>query len=106
MEANNSSPHSSNSITQPPFSPMSPTNAQTYDNINSHLASSVHFEGYFKNPQSLTHQDNVENNELLTSWNNLISPDSFSSYFNYEDAEVRWDPSGESLPFLINDQLD
>lgn len=78
MEFNNSSPHSSNSITQSPLLPLSPSNPQKYDNITSLLAPHVVIEENMGNPHVLAYNDHVENDKLRTSWENLLGPSSVS----------------------------
>ncbi|KMT10711.1 hypothetical protein BVRB_5g118200 [Beta vulgaris subsp. vulgaris] len=104
MESNNSSPHSSNSFTQPPNLPMSPPNQQLYDSISPFLAPPVPLEGYFENLHQQGGSEFGLNDELRASWESILGPSSISSFFNPDDAIAMEGPPFNSFP--INDQLD
>ena len=104
MESNNSSPHSSNSITQPPPLPLSPSNLQIQDNTSPPLAPIVPLEGYFENSHLFGEYDIGANYEMFTSWEHFLGSGSGSSYFNSEDALLRGGPYEN--PFPINEQID
>nr|CCA66019.1 hypothetical protein [Beta vulgaris subsp. vulgaris] len=104
MESNTSSPHSSNSFTQPPNLPMSPPNQQLYESIPPFWATPVPFEGQFENFQQQEDSVFVINDDMRASWEYLFGSSSMSSYFNPDDAIAMGGPPINSFP--LNDQLD
>ena len=104
MESNTSSPHSSNSITQPPLLPLTPYHTQNIGENTPQINIHVPFEEYNEQFQQDVFQGHVNSNDLRNSWENSIGPNSLSSFFNFEDALFRGDPLFE--PFSISDPLD
>ncbi|KMT08897.1 hypothetical protein BVRB_6g136170 [Beta vulgaris subsp. vulgaris] len=87
MESNHSSPHSSNSITQPSHSHLNIHHSQPTEEVNTaQFNNSVPFETL---PDLFPHENNfnyVNINDVGNSGDNLIAPNSLSSYFNSDDA--------------------
>ncbi|KMT14848.1 hypothetical protein BVRB_3g065710 [Beta vulgaris subsp. vulgaris] len=104
MESNNSSPHSSNSITQPyPFT-LTPQNPQNFDeNILQNLTSAPVNENMGMLQQDAL-DSHVNAGDLNIPWENSTTPNSLSSYFNSEDALFGGAPLFE--PFSISDPID
>ncbi|KMT09758.1 hypothetical protein BVRB_6g127390 [Beta vulgaris subsp. vulgaris] len=104
MESNHSSPHSSNSFTQPLSFTLTSHYPQNQD-INSHLLlPSIPLEGYFENSHQFGEYDIEVNDEMHTSWEHLLGSGSTSSYFNSDDALIRGGPYDN--PYPINEQID
>ena len=84
--------------------PLSPSQQQNYENNIPQFNLPIPFEDFQEPTQTFPTFQQVSNEELRISWENLIGSSSFSSFFNPDDALFQRGPSVEN--FSINSQFD